>query len=86
MSGAVTNSYALGARLRQIREQLDLTQAEVSERSGVSRQLLVKIERGHPRAEIGKVLAILRALGRGLAMEPVTDAPAAIDLDELLGG
>ncbi len=86
MSAVATNSYALGVMLRQLREQRGLTQAEVAERSGVSRQLVVKIEKGHPRAEIGKVLAVVRALGGGLAVEPIAVTPPTIDLDDLLEG
>lgn len=80
------NSYKLGVMLRQLREQRGLTQAEVAERADISRQLLVKIEKGHPRAEIGRVLAVVRALGGRIAIEPITDSPPAIDLDALLEG
>jgi HTH-type transcriptional regulator / antitoxin HipB len=80
------NVYGLGVLLRQAREELGLTQAELSRRSGVSRQLVVKIEQGHSRAEVGKVLALARALGVGLGFEQVPTVPPAVDLDDMLGG
>jgi transcriptional regulator with XRE-family HTH domain len=52
----------LASVLRQRREAAGLTQAAVASRAGISRQLLVKIEAGHVRAEIGKVMQVVKAL------------------------
>lgn len=79
--------YGLGARLRLRREQLGLTQQQVAQTAGLSRQLLVKIEHGHPRAELGKVMAVVKALGAELAI--VDQGPrgsAVINLDQVLEG
>ncbi|MBK8459932.1 MAG: helix-turn-helix transcriptional regulator [Micropruina sp.] len=73
--------------LRQERERRGLTQAELAERSGVSRQLLIKIEKGHPGAEIGKIMAIVKALGGGVVFEELPPSPpSAFDLDQIIWG
>lgn len=52
----------LGAAIRRRRRQLNLDQQSLAERAGVSRQWIVEIEAGKPRAEIGLLLRTLRAL------------------------
>ncbi|MDP2378392.1 helix-turn-helix domain-containing protein [Reyranella sp.] len=52
----------LGAVIRDRRRQLKLDQAAFAKRIGVSRQWVIEIERGHPRAELGLVLRALDAL------------------------
>jgi len=52
----------LGAVIRDRRKQLELGQATFAGRIGVSRQWIIEIERGHPRAELGLVLRALDAL------------------------
>lgn len=53
----------LGSTVREERRRLHLTQAELAEQSGVSRSFVIELERGHERAELGKVIAVLSALG-----------------------
>lgn len=53
----------LGAIIRERRKQLKLDQAKLAKRIGVSRQWLVGVERGHPRAALGLVLRALDTLG-----------------------
>jgi len=53
----------LGAVIRERRKQLDLDQAELAKRIGVSRQWVIGIERGRARAELGLVLRALETLG-----------------------
>jgi HTH-type transcriptional regulator/antitoxin HipB len=48
--------------IRQRRQQLGLGQQVLADRVGVSRQWIVEIERGKPRAEIGLVLRTLDAV------------------------
>jgi len=57
----------LGAAIRSRRRALRLTQAELSGRADVSRQWLVEVESGHPRAEIGRLLGVLKVLNLELA-------------------
>lgn len=55
-----------GNEVRRQRMLSELTQAELAERAGVSRQWLSRLERGHTRAELGAVLRVLRCTGRRL--------------------
>jgi HTH-type transcriptional regulator / antitoxin HipB len=52
----------LGLTIRDRRKQLSLDQQTLADRVGVSRQWIVEIERGKPRAEIGLILRTLREL------------------------
>lgn len=52
----------LGAVIRDRRRQLKLDQAALAEQIGVSRQWVIQIERGHPRAELSLVLRALDVL------------------------
>lgn len=53
----------VGALIRQRRRALQLDQRSLAERVGVSRQWLIDVERGKPRAELGLILRTLDALG-----------------------
>lgn len=57
----------LGALIRDRRKKLGLDQALLAEKAGTSRQWIVAVERGKPRAEIGLLLRTLAALGLSLA-------------------
>jgi HTH-type transcriptional regulator/antitoxin HipB len=58
----VRTAADLGALIRDRRKQLKLDQATFAKRLGVSRQWVIEIERGHPRAELGLVLRALDSL------------------------
>jgi HTH-type transcriptional regulator / antitoxin HipB len=53
----------VGRLLKERRIKNGLSQQELAESIGVSRQWVVKVERGHARAEIGSVLRAFRAVG-----------------------
>lgn len=74
---AVIGSFAgLGAEVRAARKRRGMTQAELSARAGVSRQWLVRLERGQsPRAEMGRVLAVLGHLGLEVHLVDPGEAP-----------
>ncbi|MFT4294514.1 MAG: helix-turn-helix domain-containing protein [Micropruina sp.] len=74
----------LGARLRLRRESMGLTQGDVAARAGVTRQLVSRIEHGHPRAEIGGVIAVVRALDAEVVLADAPEAPTP-DLDSFFG-
>lgn len=59
----VESAEDLGAAVRARRQGLALTQAGLAARAGVSRQWIVEVEAGHPRAELGRVLDTVRVLG-----------------------
>jgi hypothetical protein len=47
--------------------------------------LVSRIEHGHPRAELGGVIAVVRALGAEVLLVD-SPAPTASDLDSFFGG
>ena len=61
----------LASVVKEARKSLDLTQAQLAEKADVSRQFVIEIEAGHPRAEVGKVFALLAALGLSPQAIPV---------------
>jgi HTH-type transcriptional regulator/antitoxin HipB len=82
----------LGLLVRTRRHDLRLSQQDLANRAGVSRPWLVAVEAGHPRAELGKLLALLGELGLTLDLSPTQGdeppmpgtQPRGVDLDELL--
>jgi HTH-type transcriptional regulator/antitoxin HipB len=79
----------LGALIRGRRRQLGLDQSALAEKVGVSRQWIIEIEKGKPRAAIGLILRTLNALGVLLDArdEPARKAktsPATVDLDAII--
>jgi len=82
----------LGLAIREQRTRLRLGQRELARRVGVSRQWIVEVEKGKPRAEVGLVLRTLAALGLDLraAQRSAADAPPAaaaivpIDIDAVI--
>jgi HTH-type transcriptional regulator/antitoxin HipB len=60
----------IGRVIREQRRRLGLDQQELANRVGVSRQWIVEIEHGKPRAEIGLVLKTINALNLGINIVP----------------
>ncbi len=72
----------LGAAIRDKRKQLKLDQSTFAKQIGVSRQWVIEIERGHPRAELGLVLRALDALNIHLdTIVGRTDRSPSRDID-----
>jgi HTH-type transcriptional regulator/antitoxin HipB len=70
------------------RRELAWSQAELASHAGVSRRWVSMFESGHEKAEVGRVLAVLDALGVSLMTdsEGITEVPAeATDLRAALG-
>jgi HTH-type transcriptional regulator/antitoxin HipB len=65
----------LGAAIKDRRIQLRLGQGALAEKVGVSRQWVVAVEGGKPRADMGLVLRTLEALG--LRLDVVASDAAA---------
>ena len=59
----------LGALIRDHRTKLGLDQKSLAQKVGVSRQWIVDVEKGKPRAEIGLLLRTISALGVALDAE-----------------
>jgi len=77
----------LGAFIRDRRKQLKLDQAALAKRIGVSRQWVIQIEHGRPRAELGLVLRALDALEIQLDATPgeaQRRRSGAVDIDDIV--
>ncbi|OAF08709.1 transcriptional regulator [Bradyrhizobium centrolobii] len=79
----------LGAVIRDRRKRLKLDQSTLAKRIGVSRQWVIDIEHGHPRAELALVLRALDALGIPLdaddqQMTSRGSARSAIDINAIV--
>jgi len=77
----------LGAVIRDRRKRLKLDQSTLAKRIGVSRQWVIDIEHGHPRAELALVLRALDALGIPLhaSDEPNTSsAQSGVDINAIV--
>ena len=57
------DTAAIGQIIRDERKALGLRQDELAAASGVGLRFLVELERGKATAQIGKVIAVLAALG-----------------------
>jgi|SRR5271154_3310900 len=81
----------LGALIRDRRINLRLNQRSLAQKAGVSRQWIIEVEKGKPRAEIGLLLRTVQALGIVLTAEkessgkpaatPPAIAPPGINID-----
>lgn len=71
----------LAAVVRETRRHQGVTQAQLAAKAGVSRQFVIEVEAGHPRAEVGKVLQVLSALGLSpRAVSTLPQADIAVDM------
>jgi HTH-type transcriptional regulator/antitoxin HipB len=79
----------LGATIRDRRTKLGLAQGALALKVGVSRQWIVEVEKGKPRAEIGLLLRTIHALGITLMTETAdpgkkSGGNAAVDIDSIV--
>lgn len=63
----------LGERLKQARLNANLTQADVAERSGVSRKVLINAEKG--KVQLESLVAIMLSLNLGQHLDTFLAAP-----------
>ncbi|MBV9754742.1 MAG: helix-turn-helix transcriptional regulator [Hyphomicrobiales bacterium] len=84
----IRTSADLGAAIRDRRKQLKLDQAAFAKRVGVSRQWVIGIERGRPRAELALVLRAIDVLGiqldASIAPTPHRPRSARVDIDAIV--
>lgn len=82
----IANEIQLGAALRERRERAGLTQGRLADRAGVSRAFVIDLERGRrPRAELNRVLSVMRALDAAITLVDNERRDAEDILTELLG-
>ncbi len=78
----------LGAVIRDRRRSRGLDQQELAQKIGVSRQWVLAVEKGKPRAEVGLILRALDALGVALSITDVSAATrptsSGIDIDKIV--
>ena len=77
----------LGALIRDRRIKLGLDQRSLAQKVGVSRQWIVEIEKGKPRAEIGLLLRTINVLGIPLGTEKETSRKkdgSTVDIDSIV--
>ncbi len=60
----------IGKRVREARRKMGMTQQRFADLAGVGRRFLIELEQGKATLEIGRVLAVCRAAGIKLRIEP----------------
>ncbi len=82
----IRTAVDLGTVIRNRRKQLGLDQATLAKRIGATRQWVIGVERGKPRAELGLVLRALDALGIPLAAGGKTGGASVppVDIDAIV--
>lgn len=67
----------LGLTIRRLRDRRGLSQAELAERAGVSRQWVIAVEQGQKNGlEVGLIMRVLDALDASLTVRDDLDADA----------
>ena len=80
----------LGALIRDRRRKLHLDQNSLAQKVGVSRQWIVEVEKGKPRAEIGLLLKTINELEIRLTAENdsspgrTKDGNPSVDIDSIV--
>jgi HTH-type transcriptional regulator / antitoxin HipB len=71
----------IGLRIRDRRMQLGMSQAQLAERIGMSRQWVVSLEKGAPGAALGTVLRAISELGLDVNVRESNMADDIIEVD-----
>lgn len=66
----VRNADDVGALLREARRSQQMTQSELADATGVSRQWVITVEQGAPTARLDLVLAALNNVGLLVDLNP----------------
>lgn len=78
-SRAITSGPRLGQAIRQARNGLGWTQAELSERSGVARPQISAIESARADPKASTLIALLRSLDCEMEVHPVDRTKFRLD-------
>jgi y4mF family transcriptional regulator len=71
----MTSPSDIAAAVKAARRSLKLRQAELAAAAGVGVRFLIELEAGKPTVQLGKVLAVLDALGLDCRVEPRAPTP-----------
>ena len=90
----ISTPQDIGQTIRSRRKQLGWDQAKLADQVGVSRQWIINIEQGKPRAEIGLILRTLHVLDLPMYIGTVSNTEttdnkvatqsASIDIDDII--
>ncbi len=69
MKRQITSEQDLGASIRRRRNELELTQGELADVSGVTLRFVSELERGKRTAQFDGIRRVLAALGLNLFLE-----------------
>ena len=70
------NPEQLGRAVRLKRQEKGLSQSALAARLGVERKWVIHLEAGNPKAELGLVLKVLRALNLQASLHEESSSPA----------
>jgi HTH-type transcriptional regulator / antitoxin HipB len=59
----VYSAASIGPAIRHYRKEAGLTQAELADKVGLSREYLSRLEQGHESEQLRRVISVLRELG-----------------------
>ena len=90
----ISTPQDIGQTIRSRRKQLGWDQAKLADQVGVSRQWIINIEQGKPRAEIGLILRTLHVLNLPIYIGTVSNTEVAdkktsskynsVDIDDIV--
>lgn len=83
----LTTTKDIGSLVRQARKDSGLTQVQLAQRVGVSRDWIIRVEQGRATVELGLVLRTLKTLGVGLESaerKSSSHSDTGFDMNEVL--
>lgn len=81
----IINSDDFAIAVRQRRRDLGISQAQLAAQVGVSRQWVIDIEKGKPRAELELALKLLQTLGMQLQLKTAKTEGVSVNVDAAAG-
>lgn len=77
MQTILVSPVDIGARLRDMRRQQGLSQAELGKRVGLDQKKVSLLENGNPNCRVDSLFRLLSALGAGLVVLPKMESTSA---------
>ena len=62
----------------EAREEMGISQRQLEELSGVKQPQIARMERGNADPQLGTLLRVLNAMGKTLAIVPITDRQSSV--------